>query len=82
MRIHLSNNYKYNNTVHREITNFKNLKNKSVDKTNARLTENKSTETISIDLNENKKLDISEAINMILTRWKNNQKIRYWLRIF
>ena len=76
MRIHLSNNYKYNNTVHREITNFKNLKNKSVDKTNARLTENKSTETISIDLNENKKLDISEAINMILTRWKNNQKIK------
>ena len=51
MRIHLSNNCKYNNTVHKEITNFKN---KSVDKTNVRLTENKNKpiEKVNIDLLE------------------------------
>ena len=82
MRIHLSNNYKYNNTVHREITDFRNSKNKSVDKVNVRLTENKPIEKVSINLceknnqNENKnENDITNALKMMLIRWKNFQKI-------
>ena len=78
MRIHLSNNYKYNNTVHREIKDFRNCKNKSVDKVNIRLTENKPIEKVSIDLvekNNQNQNDISNALKMILIRWKNFQKI-------
>ena len=78
MRIHLSNNYKYNNTVHREITNFRDIKNKSVDKVNVRLTENKPMEKVSINLiekNNQHQNDITNALKMILIRWKNFQKI-------
>ena len=87
MRIYLSNNYKYNNTVHKEISNFKNNKNKSVDKTNIRMTENKPIEKVSINLfeqnnKENKdnienkeKINFDEAYKMILLRWKNNSNI-------
>ena len=78
MRIHLSSNYKYNNTVHREITDFRNNKNKSVDKANVRLAENKPIEKVSIDLiekdNQNQN-DITNALKMILIRWKNFQKV-------
>ena len=73
MRIHLSNNFKYNNTVHRETSNFKNIKNKSVDKTNVRLTENKSIETVNIDLFKNEKDELLAALKTINLRWKNNQ---------
>ena len=75
MRIHLSNNCKYNNTVHKEITNFKN---KSVDKTNVRLTENKNKpiEKVNIDLleKEEKKNDI-DFLKFMNLRWKNHQQI-------
>jgi hypothetical protein len=77
MRIHLSNNFKYNNTVHKEISNFKNSKNKSVDKTNVRLSENKlPVQKVNIDLSENKKDELSEAeaLKIIALRWKNNLK--------
>jgi hypothetical protein len=77
MRIHLSNNFKYNNTVHKEISNFKNIKNKSVDKTNVRLSENKlPVQKVNIDLSENKKdvLSEAEALKIISLRWKNNLK--------
>ena len=73
MRIHLSNNFKYNNTVHREISNFKKIQNKSVDKTNVRLTENKSIETVNIDLFKNEKDELLAALKTINLRWKNNQ---------
>ena len=82
MRIHLSKHSKYNNTVHKEITNFKN---KSVDKTNVRLNENKNIEKVNIDLLEkdekdekdenNKKNNLFDALNFINMRWKNHQKI-------
>ena len=75
MRIHLSNNCKYNNTVHKEITNFKN---KSVDKTNVRLTENKNKpiEKVNIDLleKEEKKNDI-DFLKFMNLRWKNHQQV-------
>ena len=75
MRIHLSNNCKYNNTVHKEITNFKN---KSVDKTNFRLTENKNKpiEKVNIDLleKEEKKNDI-DFLKFTNLRWKNHQQV-------
>ena len=75
MRIHLSNNCKYNNIVHKEITNFKN---KSVDKTNVRLTENKNKpiEKVNIDLleKEEKKSDI-DFLKFMNLRWKNHQQV-------
>ena len=75
MRIHLSNNCKYNNIVHKEITNFKN---KSVDKTNVRLTENKNKpiEKVNIDLleKEEKKNDI-DFLKFMNLRWKNHQQV-------
>ena len=75
MRIHLSNNCKYNNTVHKEITNFKN---KSVDKTNVRLTENKNKpiEKVNIELleKEEKKNDI-DLLKFMNLRWKNHQQV-------
>ena len=76
MRIHLSNNFKYNNTVHKEISNFKNNKNKSVDKTNVRLSENKIIQKANIDLTENKNIEISEeeVLKKIYLRWKKNLK--------
>ena len=87
MRIYLSGSNKYNNTVHREITNFKN-KNKSVDKTNHRLIENKLAEKVNIDLsennikdntnnkdNENNKDNSLDPLKIINLRWKNNQNI-------
>ena len=79
MRLYLSSNFKYNNTAHREITDFRNNKNKSVDTVNRRLKENKNVEKISIDLNEKEKEKendlFSEALKIINLRWKNNQKI-------
>ena len=75
MRIHLSNNCKYNNTVHKEITNFKN---KSADKTNFRLTENKNKpiEKVNIELleKEEKKNDI-DLLKFMNLRWKNHQQV-------
>ena len=87
MRVYLSNNYKYNNTAHREITDFRNNKNKSVDKNNYRLIENKLVEKVNIDLSENnnknnKKDDTNknkdnsvDPLKIINLRWKNNQKV-------
>ena len=79
MRIHLSNNFKYNNTVHKEITDFRNVKNKSVDKANVRLAENKPIEKVSINLydqNNNKEnINFNDAYKMMLIRWKNHSNI-------
>ena len=58
-RIHLS---KYNNTVHREITNFRNKKNKSVDRVNIQLVKKDYIEEIDI-------------IKMMNIRWKNNLNV-------
>ena len=57
-RIHLS----YNNTVHREITNFRNKKNKSVDRVNIQLVKKDYIEEIDI-------------IKMMNIRWKNNLNV-------
>ena len=80
MRIHLSNNFKYNNTVHKEITDFRNVKNKSVDKANVRLAENKPIEKVSINLydqNNNKEnINFNDAYKMMLIRWKNHSNIK------
>ena len=79
MRIHLSNNFKYNNTVHKEISSFKNIKNKSVDKVNSRMEENKPLEKVSIDLFEqnNKKdnINFNDAYKMMLINWKIHSNI-------
>ena len=74
MRIHLSNNCKYNNTVHKEITNFKN---KSVDKTNVRLTENKNKpiEKVNIDLLEKEEKNDIDFLKFMNLRWKNHQQV-------
>ena len=90
MRVYLSGSNKYNNTVHREITNFKN-KNKSVDKTNHRLIENRLAEKVNIDLSENNTKDninnkdnednknnkdnSLDPLQIINLRWKKNQNV-------
>ena len=80
MRIHLSNNFKYNNTVHKEITDFRNNKNKSVDKANVRLAENKPIEKVSINLydqnNKKENINFNDAYKMMLIRWKNHSNIK------
>ena len=79
MRIYLSNNFKYNNTVHKEITDFRNNKNKSVDKANVRLAENKPIEKVSINLydqnNKKENINFNDAYKMMLIRWKNHSNI-------
>ena len=64
-RIHLSTNTRYNNTAHREITNFRNKKNKSVDRVN-----------IQIEKSENSELkEQIDIIKMMNIRWQNCLKI-------
>ena len=62
MNIHLSNHSKYNNIARREITSFKNGKNKSVDKVNNFLSENE------------KKEELQKVLKTINLRWKDNEK--------
>jgi hypothetical protein len=59
-RIHLS----YNNTVHREITNFRNKKSTSVDKVNIQLVKNENFDQI-------EQIDVIKMMNV---RWQNNLK--------
>ena len=61
-RIHLS---KYNNTVHREITNFRNKKNKSVDRVNIHLQRYS---------NGQEQIEQLDVIKMMNIRWQNNLK--------
>ena len=72
MNIHLSNHFRYNNTAHREITNFKNGKNNSVDRVNGKLTENDTQKNNNTDNKKVEPVDILKEINL---RWKNNQKV-------
>ena len=60
-RIHLS----YNNTVHREITNFRNKKNKSVDRVNIHLQRYS---------NGQEQIEQLDVIKMMNIRWQNNLK--------
>ena len=64
-RIHLSTNTRYNNTAHREITNFRNKKNKSVDRVNIELEKSANSEM-------NEQIDIIKMMNV---RWQNNLNI-------
>ena len=64
-RIHLSTNTRYNNTVHREITNFRNKKNISVDKVNISLQKSENSE---------QKIEQIDIIKMMNVRWQNNLK--------
>ena len=72
MNIHLSNNFRYNNIAHREITNFKNGKNNSVDRVNGKLSENDAQKNNNTD---NKKVEPADILKEINLRWKNNQNI-------
>ena len=72
MNIHLSNNFRYNNIAHREITNFKNGKNNSVDRVNGKLSENDAQKNNNTDNKKVEPVDILKEINL---RWKNNQKV-------
>ena len=72
MNIHLSNNFRYNNIAHREITNFKNGKNNSVDRVNGKLSENDAQKNNNTDNKKVEPVDILKEINL---RWKNNQNI-------
>ena len=63
-RIHLSNGSRYNNTVHREITNFRNKKSTSVDKVNIQLVKNENFDQI-------EQIDVIKMMNV---RWQNNLK--------
>ena len=60
-RIHLSTNTRYNNTAHREITNFRNKKNKSVDRVNLHTEKTEESE-------QNEQIDIIKMMNV---RWQN-----------
>ena len=73
MNIHLSNHFRYNNTTHREITNFRSGKNRSVDRVSINLSENndKANNYKTENLKE-KVIDVSKEIN---ERWKSKQKI-------
>ena len=71
--IRLINHSRYNNTVHREISNFKNGKGKSVDKANNSLSENDSLKNNNNI--KNKKDEPIDVLKEISLRWKNNQKI-------
>ena len=61
-RIHLSTNTRYNNTAHREITNFRNKKNKSVDRVNLHTEKTEESE-------QNEQIDIIKMMNV---RWQNS----------
>ena len=61
-RIHLSTNTRYNNTAHREITNFRNKKNKSVDRVNIQTEKTEESE-------QPEQIDVIKMMNI---RWKNN----------
>ena len=61
-RIHLSTNTRYNNTVHREITNFRNKKNISVDRVNISLQKSQDSE---------QKMEQIDIIKMMNVRWQN-----------
>ena len=61
-RIHLSTNTRYNNTAHREITNFRNKKNKSVDRVNIQTQKTEESE-------QPEQIDVIKMMNI---RWKNN----------
>ena len=74
MNIRLSNHFKYNNTVHREISNFKNGKGKSVDKVNINLSENDELKNSKNNV-QNKKEESINVLKEIALRWKSNQKI-------
>ena len=64
-RIHLSTNTRYNNTMRRDITNFRNKKNISVDRVN-------NIQTEKIDKSE--QIDQIDIIKMMNVRWQNNLK--------
>ena len=64
-RIHLSTNTRYNNTMRRDITNFKNKKNISVDRVN-----NIQTEKIE----KSEQIEQIDIIKMMNVRWQNNLK--------
>lgn len=70
MNIHLSNHFRYNNTTHREITNFRNGKNRSADRVSINLSENSTNYKT-----ENIKDKITEVLKEINDRWKSKQKI-------
>ena len=72
--IRLINHSKYNNTVHREISNFKNGKGKSVDKANISLSENDALKNNNYNT-QNKKDESMNVLKEIDLRWKSNQKI-------
>ena len=61
-RIHLSTNTRYNNTAHREITNFRNKKNKSVDRVNIQTEKKEKSELV-------ESIDIIKLMNL---RWQND----------
>ena len=67
-RIHLSTNTRYNNTIRREITNFRNKKNTSVDRVN-----NIQTEKIEKD-EQIEQIEQIDIIKMMNVRWQNNLK--------
>ncbi len=64
-RIHLSTNTRYNNTMRRDITNFRNKKNISVDRVN-------NIQTEKIDKSE--QIEQIDIIKMMNVRWQNNLK--------
>ena len=64
-RIHLSTNTRYNNTMRRDITNFRNKKNISVDRVN-----NIQTEKIE----KSEQIEQIDIIKMMNVRWQNNLK--------
>jgi hypothetical protein len=72
MNIHLSNHFRYNNIAHREISNFRNGKNNSVDRVNDKITQNDDQKNNNID---NKKVEPIDVLKEISLKWKNNQKI-------
>ena len=74
MNIRISNYSKYNNTVHKEISNFKNGKGKSVEKTKISLSENDALRSNNLD-SQNKKDETVNVLKEIALRWKNNQQI-------
>ena len=64
-RIHLSTNTRYNNTIRRDITNFRNKKNISVDRVNNIQTEK---------LEKSEQIEQIDIIKMMNVRWQNNLK--------
>ena len=73
MNIHLSNHFRYNNTTHREITNFRSGKNRSADRVSINLWENNDKENNY--KTENIKEKVIDVIKEINERWKSKQKI-------